>query len=114
MRLHRTLTAAVLTAGLTVAGLTATVSAAPAAQAAACGVTGSNRDTGPYGQYFLRDVNLRNGPDWACRITDTATPVNKVDYFCTTDGFTYLRTASTKYGWVYNGYLKGGGSTIPC
>ncbi|WP_413804368.1 hypothetical protein [Streptomyces sp. OE57] len=88
--------------------------AAQAAEAVACGVSGTNRDTGPYGQYFLRDVSLRNGPAWECRVTNTASPVNKVDYFCTTDGFTYLRTASTKYGWVYNGYLKGGGSTIPC
>ncbi|SDD48384.1 SH3 domain-containing protein [Streptomyces prasinopilosus] len=107
-------TVRLLTAG---AALTLAVHMAPAAvaaEAAACGVTASNRDKSVYGQYFLRDVNLRNGPAWECDITNTATPVNQVDYYCTTDGFTYLRTASTKYGWVYNGYLKDGGSTIPC
>ncbi|MBH1937705.1 SH3 domain-containing protein [Streptomyces sp. AV19] len=88
--------------------------ASEATETFACGVTARNRDSGPYGQYFLQNVNLRNGPEWRCDVKYTATPVNKVDYYCTTDGFTYLRTASTKYGWVHNSYLKGGGSTIPC
>ncbi|MFI1676932.1 SH3 domain-containing protein [Streptomyces sp. NPDC020607] len=83
-------------------------------QAAACGVTPRNRDTSPYAQHFKSDVYLRNGPAWGCGIVDTAKVTNKVDYWCSTDGFTYVRTASTKYGWVYNGYLKDGGSSVPC
>ncbi|MEU5216609.1 SH3 domain-containing protein [Streptomyces sp. NPDC020807] len=113
MRLRRSLTAAALTAGLTITGLTATSSAAPDG-VTACGVKPTNRDTSAYGQYFTQSVNLRNGPAWECDILDTATVTNQVDYWCTTDGFSYVRTASTKYGWVWNGYLKGGGSTVPC
>jgi hypothetical protein len=84
------------------------------AQAAACGVTAPDRDTRAYGQYFLQNVNLRNGPAWECDIDDTATTANSVDYHCTTGGFTYLRTASTKYGWVHNSYLVGGGTNVQC
>ncbi|MFE1409161.1 SH3 domain-containing protein [Streptomyces sp. NPDC058770] len=81
--------------------------------ALACGVTPVNRDTRPYGQLFNRDVNLRSGPAWECAILDSAKVTNSVDVWCTTDGFTYVRTASTKYGWVYNDYLKVK-DVIPC
>lgn len=95
----------------------ASVQEAPAAVAAgafACGVAGYNLDHHPFAQHFLQNVNLRNGPAWGCQIVGTAAPVNSVDYYCTTDGFTYLRTASTKLGWVSNLYLDDGGSRIPC
>ncbi|MEU8431560.1 SH3 domain-containing protein [Streptomyces sp. NPDC029216] len=81
--------------------------------AAACGVTPHNRDTRPYAQFFTQDVNLRNGPAWGCQIVDTAKVTNQVDLWCTTDGFTYVRTASTKYGWVSNLYLSAG-NIKPC
>jgi uncharacterized protein YgiM (DUF1202 family) len=81
--------------------------------AAACGVTPVNRDTRPYGQFFNRDVNLRDGPAWECDVIDSAKVTNSVDVWCTTDGFTYVRTAVSKYGWVYNGYLKVK-DVVPC
>lgn len=67
-----------------------------------------------YAQHFTRDVSLRNGPAWGCKVINTASVTNQVDCWCTTDGFTYVRTASTKYGWVSNLYLDDGGSGIPC
>jgi hypothetical protein len=47
-------------------------------------------------------------------IIDEATTANYVDYHCTTGGFTYLRTAPTKHGWVYDGYLVNGGTKVQC
>lgn len=104
------------TAGAALA-LAAAVQLAPtatAAETAACGVSAPDRDTRSYGQYFTQDVYLRNGPGWECDIIGQATTANNVDYHCTTGGFTYLRTASTKYGWVYNGYLVNGGTNVQC
>ncbi|WP_166026849.1 hypothetical protein [Streptomyces chilikensis] len=115
LRLSRRIGVAAAVAAAAFATLSpASASTATAAEAAACGVTPTNRDTSAYGQYFTQDVYLRSGPEWGCQILHTASVTNKVDYWCTADGFTYLRTASTKYGWVSNLYLVKGGSHIPC
>ncbi|UUS34500.1 MULTISPECIES: hypothetical protein [Streptomyces] len=94
--------------------LAATTPAAVAAEAVACGVSALDRDRRQNGQYFTQDVYLRTGPAWSCGITGSATTANYVDYHCTTAGFTYLRTASTKLGWVHNSYLVGGGTNVRC
>ncbi|MFH8471166.1 hypothetical protein [Streptomyces sp. NPDC018000] len=116
MRLSKRLGAAVaVTAAVFAMASPASASSLQAPEAAAvCGVTPTNRDYRPYEQFFKQDVNLRNGPAWECKILNTAGVTSKADYWCSADGFTYLRTESTKQGWVANIYLRGGGSTIPC
>lgn len=101
------------------AALALAVQMAPAAVAAeareaACGVSGANLDQRPNGQYFQQPVSIRTGPAWECRVFDTATTRNAVDYYCTTDGFTYLRTKARVRGWVWNGYLVDGGTNVQC
>ncbi|MFC9586189.1 hypothetical protein ACFVJ8_25665 [Streptomyces yangpuensis] len=82
--------------------------------AAVCGVTPRHRDFSEYKQHFTQNVYLRNGPAWGCDILNSASVTSKVDYWCSADGFTYLRTESRKYGWVSNLYLRDGGSAMPC
>ncbi|WP_196279177.1 SH3 domain-containing protein [Catellatospora vulcania] len=103
----------------TAAATLAVVGQSSPAAALPCGVSGPDVDQSAYGKKFTRSVSLRNGPDWQCDVTDTATINNSVDYHCFVydanwETWTYLRTATTKYGWVWDGYLSDGGSQIHC
>ncbi|MEH1167737.1 SH3 domain-containing protein [Micromonospora sp. CPCC 205539] len=108
----RALVLVAVMAGLTLVGQAAPASAAP------CGVTAADTDQSPYGQNFLQNVSLRTGPDWTCKVTGTATYNNLVDYHCYVNvnnvKWVYLRTATTKYGWVWADFLVEDGSYQPC
>ncbi|MGP4092179.1 hypothetical protein [Streptomyces sp. KR55] len=104
------------TTSLTLAGQAAS---AVAEEAVECGITAPDNDQKEYGYYFEQRVYLRTGPAWVCGTDDfTPTPNNLVDYHCWARGdgttWTYLRTATSKYGWVWDSYLQDGGSHVQC
>jgi hypothetical protein len=76
-------------------------------------------DASKYAKQFKVNVTLRGGPGWGCSLVTVATTNNLVDYHCwarAEDGttWTYLRTNTTDFGWVWDGYLKDGGSLDNC
>ena len=99
-------------------GLSTRLPARAIAAEGGCGPVEPDLDHRSYDYNFLRSVNLRLGPHWSCAIVHTATINNLVDYHCYDAGddgtWTYLRTASTRFGWVWDGYLAGGGSLVHC
>lgn len=111
-RIAQVMALTVTAVGLSVVGYSTPAMALP------CGVSGPDVDNNSYGKYFLRSVSLRNGPDWSCDVIGTATTANTVDYHCFVIGetgtWTYLRTATNRYGWVWDEYLQNNGSQVHC
>ncbi|WP_127506485.1 hypothetical protein [Actinoplanes solisilvae] len=101
-----------------VGGAAGPASAAPAAPPCQSS-SFDDYDHREYAKQFRRNVQILSGPAENCAEQFLATPNNLVDYHCWTrawDGttWTYLRTATTVYGWVWDGDLKDGGSTVNC
>jgi Bacterial SH3 domain len=60
-------------------------------------------------------ANIRTGPRASCNIVGIADLGDPLNYFCSSNGWTFLEDTSTgSIGWVSNTILAGGGSTTPC
>lgn len=89
------------------------------ATAVRCGVTGANKDLGPYKHFKVDGAKIRTGPSTRCTPVGEGFRTQLADYYCYTGGeggtWTYLRDVSTgKKGWVRDDLLEGNGSYVHC
>jgi hypothetical protein len=79
-----------------------------------CGTVEGERGN-QYGHAVAAPLNIRNGPSYSCRVIGKAYSYERLRYYCTSDGWTYLRNMSRgTTGWAVNDYLSRNGSNEFC
>ena len=84
------------------------------AQALPCGTVEEERGN-DNGYAVMSPLNIRTGPKTSCPVVGKAYNYHRLRYYCTSDGWTYLRNTSAGIkGWAMNQYLSRNGSRQFC